>query len=67
MSREGHRRQVLQALEKALEQDHAKTELTRISQLGLLEMTRARTGKTIQSMSFNACPYCNGRGQIKIE
>lgn len=67
MNREGHRRQVLQTLEKALEKDHAKTELTKISQLGLLEMTRARTGKTIQSMSFQPCPYCQGRGQIKIE
>ncbi|MFA6379083.1 MAG: Rne/Rng family ribonuclease [Candidatus Omnitrophota bacterium] len=66
MTREGHKRQVLQALEKALEKDHAKTEVTKISQLGLLEMTRARTGKTIQSMSFEACPYCSGRGQVKI-
>jgi ribonuclease G len=65
MNREGHKRQVLQALEKALEKDHAKTELTRISQLGLLEMTRARTGKTIQSRSFSPCPYCQGRGQVK--
>ncbi len=66
MTREGHKRQVLQALEKALEKDHAKTEVTKISQLGLLEMTRARTGKTIQSMSFETCPYCSGRGQVKI-
>jgi ribonuclease G len=66
MIKEGHKRQVLQALEKALEKDHAKTELTKISQLGLLEMTRARTGKTIQSMSFETCPYCSGRGQVKI-
>lgn len=66
MNREGHKRQVLQTLEKALEKDHAKTELTKISQLGLLEMTRARTGKTIQSMSFDTCPYCHGRGQVKI-
>jgi dihydrolipoamide dehydrogenase len=53
-------------LEKALEKDHAKTEVTKISQLGLVEMTRARTGKTIQSMSFETCPYCSGRGQLKI-
>jgi len=66
MTREGHKRQVLQSLEKALEKDHAKTEVTKISQLGLLEMTRARTGKTIQSMSFDTCPYCSGRGQVKI-
>ncbi len=67
MGKESHRRQVLQALNKALEKDHSKTEITRISSLGLLEMTRARTGKTIESRSFEPCPYCDGRGRIKIE
>jgi len=67
MGREGHKRQVLQALQKALAKDHSKTEITRISSLGLLEMTRARTGKTIESRSFDPCPYCEGRGRVKIE
>ncbi|MDP8265480.1 MAG: Rne/Rng family ribonuclease [Candidatus Aceula meridiana] len=67
MGREGHKRQVAQALQKALAKDHSKTEITRISSLGLLEMTRARTGKTIESRSFDPCPYCEGRGRVKIE
>lgn len=66
MSKEEHRRKVHEALVKALSKDHAKTEVFRISQLGLVEMTRARTGKTIESISFGPCPYCNGRGRVKI-
>ncbi len=66
MNREDHKRKVLQALRDALTKDHAKTEVNRISQLGLVEMTRARTGKTIESLEFHACPYCEGRGKVKI-
>lgn len=66
MSREGHKRKVLDALRQALSRDSAKTEVNRISPLGLVEMTRARTGKTIESISFSACPYCDGRGKVRI-
>ncbi len=67
MNKESHKRQVLQCLKKALAKDHSKTEISRISSLGLVEMTRARTGKTIEAMSFEPCPYCQGRGRVKIE
>lgn len=67
MNREDHKRKVLQCLREELAKDHAKTEVNRISQLGLVEMTRARTGKTIESLKFHACPYCEGRGRVKID
>ena len=63
MNREEHKRKVLNALREGLAKDHAKTEVNRISQLGLVEMTRARTGKTIESLEFHSCPYCEGRGR----
>jgi len=66
MNREEHKRKVLNALRDGLVKDHAKTEVNRISQLGLVEMTRARTGKTIESLEFHDCPYCEGRGKVKI-
>ncbi len=66
MNREEHKRRVLNALREGLVKDHAKTEVNRISQLGLVEMTRARTGKTIESLEFHNCPYCEGRGKVKI-
>lgn len=67
MTREDHKRKVVGALREELVKDHAKTEVNRISQLGLVEMTRARTGKTIESLKFHACPYCEGRGKVKID
>ncbi len=67
MTQEVHKRKVVDALRRALGRDHAKTEVYRISQLGLVEMTRARTGKTVESMSFRKCTYCDGRGRIKLK
>lgn len=67
MNREDHKRKVLNCLREELTKDHAKTEVNRISSLGLVEMTRARTGKTIESLKFHACPYCEGRGKVKID
>ncbi|MDP2653803.1 MAG: Rne/Rng family ribonuclease [Candidatus Omnitrophota bacterium] len=66
MSREGHKRKVLEALQNALSKDRAKTEVNRISALGLVEMTRARTGNTLDAISFVPCPYCDGRGRVRL-
>lgn len=66
MTREDHKRKVLEALQRELSKDPAKTEVNKISPLGLVEMTRARTGKTIESISFGPCPFCDGRGRVKI-
>jgi len=66
MNREDHKRKVLMLCGK-IDQRPCKTEVNRISQLGLVEMTRARTGKTIESLKFHACPYCEGRGKVKID
>lgn len=67
MMKDIHKRKVLETLQAALTHDHAKTEVNRISNLGLVEMTRERTGKTIESISFTNCPYCDGRGRVKID
>jgi ribonuclease G len=67
MSKESNKRKVLHALQEALTHDHAKAEVNRISALGLVEMTRARTGKTLESKAFEPCPYCHGRGKIKTD
>jgi len=66
MIKENHKRKVLEVLRVALAHDRAKTEVNRISQLGLVEMTRARTGKTLESITFEPCPYCDGRGKVRI-
>jgi ribonuclease G len=65
MEEEEHRRQVLQALEKALAKDHAKTHVSTVSQLGLVEMTRKRTRESLAHQLCMPCPSCDGRGFLK--
>lgn len=60
-----HRRQVLRALEKALERDHARTQVSEVSQLGLVEMTRKRTRESIEQVLCTECSVCKGRGMQK--
>jgi ribonuclease G len=60
-----HQRQVLRTLEKALEKDHAKTRITGVSELGLVEMARKRTRESLGQMLCEPCPVCRGRGQVK--
>ena len=59
-----HRRQVLRALEKNLERDHAKTHISEVSSLGLVEMTRKRTRESLEHVLCETCPTCNGRGSL---
>ncbi len=67
MMREEHKRKVVDCLRNELSKDMAKTEVNKISNLGLVEMTRERTGKTLESIKFSECPYCHGRGKIRID
>lgn len=60
-----HQRQVLRMLEKVLEKDHAKTKISQVSDLGLVEMTRKRTRESLGQMLCEPCPHCDGRGEIK--
>ena len=60
-----HKAQVLCALEKALEQDHAKCYISQVSELGLVEMTRKRTRESLEHVLCETCPTCAGRGSLK--
>jgi ribonuclease G len=65
MQEEEHRRQVLQALEKALASDHARTHVSAVSPLGLVEMTRKRTRESLAHQLCAPCTACEGRGFVK--
>ncbi|UZK04393.1 ribonuclease G [Venatoribacter cucullus] len=60
-----HQRQVLRMLEKVLEKDHAKTKISGVSELGLVEMTRKRTRESLEQMLMEPCHHCGGRGSVK--
>ena len=65
MSDTEHQRQVLRNLEKGLEADHAKTKISGVSELGLVEMTRQRTRESLKNTLCEPCPTCHGRGTLK--
>ncbi len=60
-----HKKQVLQALERHLEKDRAKTKITEVSTLGLVEMTRKRTRESLEHILCEPCCACGGKGTIK--
>jgi ribonuclease G len=60
-----HRRLVLEALERALAADHARTHLSAVSALGLVEMTRKRTRESLEHQLCRPCPSCDSRGFVK--
>ena len=60
-----HQRQVMRTFEKALERDRAKTGITTVSELGLIEMTRKRTSESLGQILCEPCPVCESRGRLK--
>jgi ribonuclease G len=65
MENKSHRERVNIALEEALKRDKAKSNVLKISELGLVEMTRERVRNSIARMLCDPCPYCEGRGFVK--
>ena len=60
-----HQRQVLRTLSKALEKDYARTTISDITELGLVEMTRRRTRESLGQALCSQCSVCKGRGMLK--
>jgi len=65
MQTEEHKRQVLRALEKHIERDHANCHISEISNLGLVQMTRKRTRESLEHVLCETCPTCGGRASVK--
>jgi len=65
MDKEGNRRKVWDAFQKALSRDRARTNVTKISELGLVEMTRKRTRESLVQLLTEPCPICEGSGVVK--
>ena len=62
MEEEEHRTRVMQLLEQSMARDHAKHQISPVSPLGLVEMTRKRTRESLQHVLCEDCASCDGRG-----
>ncbi len=65
MSREADRKKVSDALRDALRRDKARTSALKISELGLVQMTRKRTRESLEELLTDTCPQCEGRRVVK--
>lgn len=65
MEKEANREKVYNALKETLKKDRAKTSILRMSELGLVEMTRQRSRQSLHHLLTEPCPYCEQRGFIR--
>jgi ribonuclease G len=65
MDREADRKKVSDALALALKRDKARTSALKISELGLVQMTRKRTRESLEKLLTDTCPRCEGRRVVK--
>ncbi|MEL6349009.1 MAG: Rne/Rng family ribonuclease [Myxococcota bacterium] len=65
MEKAANRERVYRAMEDTLRKDRARTNLLKISDLGLIEMTRKRVQEDLISTISEPCLYCNGTGMTR--
>ena len=65
MESAGNREKVYRALSEALREDKAKVNILKISELGLVEMTRKRTRESLEQQLCKPCATCEGKGYLQ--
>jgi ribonuclease G len=65
MDRPSNRDKVTRTFNEFLRKDRAKAAVTRISELGLVEMTRKRTRESLLHHLTEPCQNCEGKGYTK--
>ncbi|MBL8824563.1 MAG: Rne/Rng family ribonuclease [Planctomycetia bacterium] len=65
MREERHRREIERALRLAISRDRARTKVLRMSQFGIIQMTRQRIRPSLKRTNFDECPACRATGLVK--
>ncbi len=65
MQSEEHKQGVLDELAYYLAQDYARTTISEVTSLGLVQMTRKRTRESLEQLLCEPCPKCQGNGYVK--
>lgn len=64
MEKESDRNAVLNTLRNALKNDHTRSHVFGFTHLGLVEMTRKKTGRNLMDTLQMECPYCGGSAHV---
>jgi ribonuclease G len=65
MEKAANRKKVFDALQDAVRRDKARTNVLRISELGLVQMTRKRTRESLEQRLTSPCPHCGGNARVR--
>jgi ribonuclease E len=65
LKRETNNKAVMDRLVECLRMDKARMEVGKINRFGVLVMTRQRIRPSIQHVTHETCPVCQGTGQVK--
>ena len=65
MAREESKEIIWNTLIQSLKGDRSRTKILKISELGLVEMTRKRVRESLAQTLCDTCSYCGGKGHIK--
>ncbi len=60
-----HKAHLIESLRTALAKDSVRTEVSELTSLGLVQMTRKRTRESLEHVLCVTCPLCQCRGSIK--
>ncbi|MFA7383863.1 MAG: Rne/Rng family ribonuclease [Desulfurivibrionaceae bacterium] len=65
MEEESHRNEVFAAFKEAAKKDKSRINILRVSEFGLVQMTRKRNREDLRHMMCEPCFYCHGDGMLK--
>ena len=65
MEQESHREEVFNALQEAVKKDKSRSNILKVSEFGLVQMTRKRDRENLSQMMCEVCMYCGGNGLLK--
>jgi ribonuclease G len=65
MKEQGNKDKVINALKEALGEDICNVQIYGFTKLGVLEMARRKSGKSLTQMLTEDCPHCSGHGRVK--
>jgi len=65
MEVEAHREELVRTLKEAVRKDKSRVNILKVSEFGLVQMTRKRNCEDLAHMMCEPCMYCNGEGMLK--
>ncbi len=65
MENESCRESLYKTLQEAMSKDRNRLNILKISEFGLVQMTRQRSCENLSQILHESCPTCNGEGRVK--